>query len=477
MSRLLFSFLLIFSGATPGDHAGNIPGDDAGIEWQTEYAAAFELANERDTIVFLAVNMDGERANDAAAKKLYKNKTISELAGGTVSIIASKYVHTKSGACSRFGVISCAEHQKIDIRARGAVFNPDGDAEVIAPHHVFLDKEGNILMSVAYEVQDVELAWCFVAAQRLAYPDREIEFTKGARAPKRLVMGGVVQGAGGTARPLTEEELEKTINELNSAKRFEDRARLVYMLLATDHPDAIKAVERELISASVGGGRGGGMGGAGGGMERLAQAKQDLIHRIGIFSPASYWSAIAPQLSDPVVKTRLEAAVALEQLAVPDSLKELRKVYKKEEDAGVRRAMVRAMGTAGANDSGTRKTLASAAKSNKDQSLQLNAIFAIANQGDDKSVRKMFEGMLKDNKVGPPQALVLGIAFARNESLQDLLATFPLEQGDVDKDIWECVIAAREVFAGGNLSLLQGHIERVCGDTVKRERFFGGAED
>ena len=474
MLKLLFTFLAIFLGAAPGDNLNTPPANAGGIEWQSEYAAAFELAKERDTIVFLAVNMDGERANDTAAKKLYKDKTIVAWSASTVNMIASKFVHSKSGTCSRFGVVSCAEHQKVDIKARGAIFNPDGDAEVIAPHHVFLDKDGKVLLSVAYGVQSVELAWCFTTALRLAYPDREADFSKGARAPKRLVMGDVARGAGGTARPLTEEELEKTIDDLNSAKRVEDRARFVYMLLATDHPDAIKSVERELISASVGGGgRGGGLGG-GDGSDRLTKAKQDLIHRIGVFSPASYWSALTPQLFVQDALTRQETAVALEQLAIAASLKDLRKAFKKEENADVRRAMVRAMGSAGSGDSGTRKSLSALAKSNKDQNLQLNAIFAIANQGDDKSVRKMFEAILAEDKVGPPQALVLGIAFARNESLLDLLDTFPAEQGDLSKDLWECVVAARAVFDGGNLSLLRSAIERVCGDTLERERFFGG---
>jgi|FLOH01.1.fsa_nt_gi hypothetical protein len=470
MLAFFFTFLLTFSSTEATDGGG--------ILWQSDYAAAFALAQERDTIVFLAVNMDGENANDMAAKKLYHDATIEALASGTVSIIASRFEHTKSGACPRFGTISCAEHQKIDIKARAAVFNPEGDAEVIAPHHVFLDKDGKILLSVAYAVQDVELAWCFVTAQRLAYPNREIEFSKGARAPKRLLMGEVAKGAGGAARPLTLEELEKTIDELNSAPRIEDRARLVYMLLATDHPDAIKAVERELINAGAGGGRGG-RGGGGGNPEdllRITKGKQDLIHRIGIFSPASYWEALLPQLNDVEPLTRQEAAVGLEQLAVPESLKELRKVYKKEEDPHVRRAIVRAMGTAGAGDTSTRKTLIALAKSKKEQSLQLNAIFAVANQGAGKDVRKLFEEILAGSEVGPPQAAVLGIAFARNESLKDLLDGFPTEQGELSKDLWECVEAAREVFAGGNLSLLRSAIERVCGDTIARERYFGTTE-
>ena len=451
-----------------------VSAEDAGLEWQGDYAAAFELAKQRDTIVFLAVNMDGERANDTAAKKLYKDKVIVELAAGTVNLVASKFVHSKSGKCSRLGGITCEQHQKVDIRARGAIFNPDGDAEVIAPHHVFLDNDCKVLLSVPYEVRQQELAWCFTTALRLAYPDGEFAFTKGARAPKRVMIGDVTKGAGAdTIRPLTEDELEKTLKDLQATIDFGERARLVYSLIATDHPDAIEAVERELISASIGSGRGRGAGRFGAGLDRLNEAKQTLIHRMGIYSPSSYWEALVPQLTADDEGVRLETAVALEQLAEPRSLKELRKTFKKEESAAVRRAMVRAMGTAGAGDSGTRKTLTSLAKSDKDQPLQLNATFALGNQGADKTVRKLFESAISDKKSGPTQALVLGIAFARNETMKDLLDGFGNEQGDLSKEIWECVEAAREVFAGGNLSNLRSHIQRVCGDTVERERFFG----
>jgi hypothetical protein len=471
MLKLLFTLLLSATLL--------VSADDAGMEWQAEYAAAFELAKEKDTIVFLAVNMDGERANDNAAKKLYKDKVITELAAGTVNLVASKFVHSKSGACPRLGAITCEQHQKVDIRARSAIFNPEGDAEVIAPHHVFLDKEGKVLLSVPYEVRAQELAWCFTTALRLAYPEGEFPFSKGARAPKRLVMGDVTKGAGAdTIRPLTEDELEQTLKALNATIDFGERARLVYSLIATDHPDAIEAVQRELITATVGGGRGGrgALAGLGGGLDRLNEAKRILIHRMGIYSPSSYWVALVPQLTVDDEGVRLESAVALEQMAVPDSLKELKKTFKKEESDAVRRAMVRAMGTAGASDSSTRKTLSSLAKSDKDQPLQLNATFALGNQGADKSVRKLFEAAIADKKSGPTQALILGIAFARNESLTDLLEGFGTEQGDWSKEIWECVEAARAVFDGGNLSVLRGQIQRVCGDTVERERFFGAVE-
>ena len=75
VTRFLACFLAC-AAALPA----HLPTPDADIVWQTKFDAAFAAAVERDTIVFLAVNMDGERANDTAAKKLYRDKAILPLA-------------------------------------------------------------------------------------------------------------------------------------------------------------------------------------------------------------------------------------------------------------------------------------------------------------------------------------------------------------------------------------------------------------
>ncbi|MGB0954346.1 MAG: HEAT repeat domain-containing protein, partial [Planctomycetota bacterium] len=360
---------------------------EAGISWKADYREAFAEAKERDTIVFLAVNMDGERANDTAAKKLYTDKLILPLAAEAVSLVASKFEHAASGACPRFGTVTCTDHQTIDKAARSQILKPGATGEVIAPHHVFLDKQGNILMSVPYQIDNKELAWCFTASMQKAYPDREVKEVKGARAPRRLVMDGVTGGGADTIRPLTEEELEETIKRIRSTKRLEDRINDLYSLIATDHPDAIEVLERDLKTGDVASafGRRAGPDAA----QRLLEGRTRLIHRIGVYSPPSYWEAIASMLEDPEEPIRHEAAVALEQLAAPDSVKALKSALKDEESPAVRRCLVRALGTAGVDESSARKQLTSLAKSKKDPDLQKVALFALGGQVEQKSVVKL----------------------------------------------------------------------------------------
>ena len=74
----------------PAGHAG--VGD---ITWQTSYEGAFEAAATDEKIVFVAVNMDGERANDRMLAKVYTDKRIRLLAKRTVNLIASNDVPAK----------------------------------------------------------------------------------------------------------------------------------------------------------------------------------------------------------------------------------------------------------------------------------------------------------------------------------------------------------------------------------------------
>ena len=57
----------------------------ADIEWEATYAAAMKRAAAENRVVFLAVNMNGERANDVLAKRTYGEKSIVLLAGSTAA--------------------------------------------------------------------------------------------------------------------------------------------------------------------------------------------------------------------------------------------------------------------------------------------------------------------------------------------------------------------------------------------------------
>jgi hypothetical protein len=451
--------------------------EDAGIAWQPTLQAAFDAAQESETVVFLAVNMDGERANDEAANRLYRDKEILALAAETVNVVASRFEHGGS-ACKRFGTITCADHQDVDKKARAQVLKPGMDGEVIAPQHVWLAADGTVLLSVPYQVSKQELTWCFITAlNQVADPESQRKMPSSARAPRRLVMDGVTDGGADGIRPLSDEEVEKTVERLRSGVETQERVRLIYSLIATDHPDAVEAVAKELSGANIrgGGGRRGGMENF---MAQLNERKRGLLGRIGTFSPPAYWEAVVTQIEDEDDALRLAAAVALEQLAAKDSLKTVKARLKKEESLIVKAALLRAQGTAGAGDSSAKSNLLSTAKKKKeDEILRLNALYALGAHAKDKGVRKHLDAVVAEGSAKERQALVLGLAFARSEAVAEAL--FPLlgDQGEaLDPATRAALEAAQAVLEGGNLSGLAGLVEEILGDTVRRERFFGSAQ-
>ena len=138
----------------------------ADIDWQPSYETALLRAADEDRVLFVAVNMDGERANDRTADKTYHDKTVVGLSEHTLNLVASLSEHAKPDrTCPRFGDVTCADHRRVDIDVRENVLAPDDEGYVIAPQHVFLKPDGEVILSVPYEISAAELEWCFVTLQ------------------------------------------------------------------------------------------------------------------------------------------------------------------------------------------------------------------------------------------------------------------------------------------------------------------------
>ena len=196
---------------------GTVP--SGGIEWQASYELALTQAKAENKVVFVAVNMDGERANERMVREVYRDKVITKLAGETINLVSSNNTHGSGKACSRFGSISCVEHRQVDVHVRANVLAPDADGFVIAPQHVFLAPDGSPILSVPYGVTEAELEWCFVTALRSVDEDLPLKMSSKARPPARLVMDGVFEGAGGeSSQPLTREEALDLIKELKKGR-------------------------------------------------------------------------------------------------------------------------------------------------------------------------------------------------------------------------------------------------------------------
>ena len=59
------------------------------ISWQTDFDKAMALAKAEKKVVFIAINMEGERANEEAVRVHYKDSRILSLSKSTINLFAT----------------------------------------------------------------------------------------------------------------------------------------------------------------------------------------------------------------------------------------------------------------------------------------------------------------------------------------------------------------------------------------------------
>ena len=471
----------------------------ADIEWRASREAALEEAKASNRVVFLAVNMDGERANDELADKTYAQKSIVGFSLLTVNLVASAFEHS-SGKCSRFGGITCADHMACDIWARESILQKDEEGYVIAPQHVWLAPTGEVLLSVPYAVTEGELEWCFGTAISMNDPNADVKLSSKARAPRRLVKGGVAKpdtvGPAGSGA-LTRDEVLALIEEVKRGLNPEQRARAVQRIMTADEPEAIEFVRTELRSGGGnarggggGGGRGGRGGGGGGGGRNSEDRRPAHLRTMGTVSPSSYWEIAAEYLDDSILEVRAEAVVALEMLAAPDSVRVLQSALKKEKDDTVRKNILRALGTAGATDKKVHAALEKAVLKEKDEIIRRNATLALGSLAQSASVDALLTEILADEERTHREraAAVCAMALTRRAEWLELLrpalrAAQAAEAGEIPEgepegfvptdDLLAALQAAVQLLEGGDLSVLKDAVTAAGRDTIPRERWFG----
>jgi hypothetical protein len=430
----------------------------AQIAWESSYESAMTRAREQGRVVLIAVNMDGEGANDHMAQRVYTDKRVAELTSSTVNLLASRSVHAPSGPCKRFAGIACEDHKRIESAVRGSLLREDDSGHVVAPQHVLLSPAGEVILSVPYLISVEELIWCLVTARRTLAAEADLAMPEDATPPRRLSMKGVEDPAQRRpiVPPLGEDELEETIRTMRKGwGAIEDMNRF-YRILATDHPVAIKFATSEINSGIS---------------SYSAEMTCDLVRAIASYSPPTFWSALEPCLRQQDDAVRGEAAAALEQLAHKDSLPAIRKALSKERSLEVECALLRALGAAGARNATVAKTLLSTGKSGERVSLRVSAVLALAYHVERKDVRELLAGALADADPQLRQAAALAMAFSRLADFAGPLAA--AAKAEADAQVAALLARAAEVLSGGNLSSLADDFERVGGDRVRRVRYFG----
>lgn len=459
-----------------------------GVAWSKGWEDTLALAKEQRKVVFVAVNMDGEKANDRMVSKVYVDKSVAELSRATLNLVASAVEHAPAGKpCPRFDDLECMDHRRVDNMARKETLKPDAQGYVIAPQHVFLGPDGKVLLSVPYEIGANELSWCFVTALQKLDPAAAPPMPAGAHAPRRLILGGVFDPStvpGGGMRTLTRAEVLERIKTLRKSGRGQWEDTDLIAILSSDEPEAVEFISQELKGGATGGGGGGGGrgggggGGKGGGIpgantppggEETRHSK--IMHAIGVYSPAAYWEIAAEYVGDSDVKLRDEAIVALEQLAAPESVKVLQSALAKEDEKPIQKDILRALGTAGANDKNVRALLLKKLKSEKNELLRLNAIVAAGSLAAGDDLAQALAASLENASAAERTAAACAMALTRDPRFATALETAAKDARDAEAA--KVAALALAIVRGGDLTAIARPLKAVCKDSIDRERFFG----
>jgi len=322
---------------------------------------------------------------------------------------------------------------------------------VIAPHHVFLDPEGKVLLSVPYEVSVSELAWCFVTALRTVDPQSKVAMPSTARPPRRLILGGVFEpSSAGVRGPATRGEVLRLVKEVKKGSTGEERTDALGRILASDEPEGIALIVSEL---------------------RAGHDREWLLHSIGALSPPSYWE-IAAEFAVGAEKTmRIESAVALEQLAAPESVKTIQDALFKEDHPEIQKEWIRALAAAGAADPKVRKEILKRAAAEKDEVLRLNTIVALGSLAPDDEVASALSTTLKSGSANEKAAAALAMAISRNPRWLAELDAVAAESADATVD--EACAAAAQSLRRGGLIAIREVLKKVAKDVIERDRWFG----
>ena len=456
-----------------------------GIAWTSGFEQTLERAAAEKKVVFLAVNMDGERANDRMVEKVYRDKDVIELSARTLNLVASAAEHaTMDKDCPRFPDVRCQDHRRVDTAARKDVIKADAQGLVLAPQHVFLGSDGKVLLSVPYEIAADELVWCFVTALTKADPATAPAMPTSARSPQRLVLGATSDpnGADGGASlvPPTKKEVAAIIKELQQGRQLAGRYEELSRLILSDEPDAIEFIGQNLKNSGFAGGwgGGGGMGGGGGGAGLGGRGGGDslqglMLRTIGNLSPPAYWTVVVDFLGDAEERLRREAAVALEQLGAREAVPALMKALAQEKDPGHQKDLVRALGACGSADAKVRTGLIQRAKKDRQTLVRQNAILAMAWSANDADVRAFLRTTLETGDDLEREAAALAVGIARDAAWTSVLEIALTKAADPNARA--AIEASQKVLGGAPLPTLREHVTRVGRDEIPRQRIFGRA--
>lgn len=198
-----------------------------------------------------------------------------------------------------------------------------------------------------------------------------------------------------------------------------------------------------------------------------------IIRAIGAGSPPVYAPLVHEFVGNFAPEMRMEAAVALEQLAAPESAKVLEKQLAEEKDPKVQKDLVRALAACGAKEAKVKKEVARRARADKDLLVRRNAIYSLSHFAPDKDVLAALDAVLTTGSEEDKRAAALALALKRDEGWRGALETHL--RSAIDGPLKSTLEAALAVSNGADLSTIGAEVARLCRDDIERVRIFGGA--
>ncbi|MEQ8764625.1 MAG: HEAT repeat domain-containing protein [Planctomycetota bacterium] len=347
------------------------------IDWASDFEDAFRVARERHVPVLICFNMDGEPACQQILKSHYQDPRLVELSRKLVCLMASKFDHRSSSsdpassACPRFGVVSCVDHRDVEILARETYLRTK---TAIAPQHLLCAPDGRLLLRREWMLPKVELE----AMMRKAI--RTVESSP--RAPT---------------------EQRDPIEAYEAAEVPEQRVRVVSdAFLSSDTKAAEKLVEKILGLHDE---------------SRLIE----MIDGLGFSGHYRAGQIAMRYLEHASADVRSHAAVAIEMIGAPESVKKVEARLKKEREIDVKKNLLRALGACGRGDDSVAKLLLKFAKRGESL-IRINAILALDEfHGDETVEKELIELLKREPNVDIRQVIAWTLGALHSEAALDVL--------------------------------------------------------
>jgi hypothetical protein len=339
---------------SPGLSADEAPPQ---IQWAASYGVALKQARELDRPVLVCFNMDGEWANNHAVQEIYRDPDFVALCDLFICVMGSKDRHeqlvqeTPEGThrvCSRFGHLSCDEHQHCEIKARQALIGKEVN---IAPQHILLSPSGRVVERRAFHIGKEDL---MKLMRRVAGIQQSVDV-----AEQKRKIQEALQKAEKKTYSFEKQEFVREIQELESSEAQE--ALLKY--LGSGKDDGLKVAILQAISRS---------------------------------GDYTILGALTKSTKDSSSYVALAAVDSLGRLRLPGAAKSLKKLlgrFPKGHDHG---RVLRAYAACGAGDKDALKYILKKAKSG-DNTIRAHALVALHRFDMTEDIRKVVRSALQDD--------------------------------------------------------------------------------